>query len=74
MFTNHGFHHNKLGKQHLLHQIALMVYTLTEHETTVPTELGWNKSEDPITDDKPLNRINTRNKKVPIARSKDFLW
>ena len=34
---------------------------------------GWNKSDGSILEDKSLNRVTTRNRKLPVTRSKDFL-
>ena len=72
--TKHGLHHNKLGKQYLFHQIASIVYSLFEQKTTCPISLGWNKPDGSMSEDKSLNRVTTRNRKLPITRSKDFLW
>ena len=32
-YTRHGFHYNRLGKQYLFQQIALMVYSLLEQKS-----------------------------------------
>jgi hypothetical protein len=72
LFIKHGLHYNRLGKQHLFHQIALMVYSLLEQKTTCPISLGWNKPD--AFEDKPLNRVTTNNRKLPVTRCIDFLW
>jgi hypothetical protein len=36
LFTNHGLHHNRLGKQIFFHQIAITVYSLFEQRNTCP--------------------------------------
>jgi len=72
LYTRHGLHYNRSGKQHLFHQIALMVYSLLEQKTTCPISVGWNKPH--VSDDKPPNRATTRSRKLPVTRSTDFLW
>ena len=51
-----------------------MVYSLFEQKTTCPISLDWNKPDGSISEDKSLNRVTTRNRKLPVTRSKDFLW
>jgi hypothetical protein len=70
--VKHGLHHNRLGKQYSFHQIASMVYSLFEQKTTCPISLDWNKPDGSISEDKSLNRVTTRNRKLPVTRSKDF--
>ena len=70
----HGFQYNSLGKQLLFYQIASMVYSLFEQKTTCLISLGWNNPDDSIFQDKLLNKVSTRNRKLPVTRSKDFLW
>jgi hypothetical protein len=72
LYTRHGLNCNRLGKQYLFHQIALMVYSLLEQKTTCPISVGWNKPH--VSDDKPPNRATTRSRKLPVTRSTDFLW
>ena len=72
LYTKHRLHFNRIGKQYLLRQIATNIYSLFIHKTTSPISLGWNKIE--TLDSKLLNRATTRNRKVPITRSTDFLW
>jgi len=74
LFTKHGLHHNRLGKQYFFHQIASMVYYLFEQKTTYPIRLGWNIPNCAISEDKSLKRVTTRNRKLPVTRSKDILW
>jgi len=71
--TNHELHHNILGKQYLFHQISSMVYSLFEQKTTCPVSLSWNKPDGSISEDNSLNTVTTRNRKLQITRSKDFL-
>ena len=51
-----------------------MVYSLFEQKATCHISLGWNKPDGSISEDKLLNRDTTRNRKLPVTRSKDFLW
>ena len=48
------------------------VNSLSEQKTTYPISLGWNKPDGSVSDDKSLNRVITRNRKLPVTRSKDF--
>jgi hypothetical protein len=61
-----------MGKQLLFHQTASMMHSIFEWKTTCPISLGWNKPEDSVSQDKSLNRVTTRNRKLPVTRSKDF--
>jgi len=63
-----------LGKQYLFHQIASMLYSLFEQITTCPISLSWNKLDVSLSEDKSLHRVTTHNRKLPVTRSKDFLW
>jgi hypothetical protein len=45
LFTNHGLHHNRLGKQLFFHQIAIMVYSLFEQRNTNPISLSWHNED-----------------------------
>jgi len=72
LYTRHGLRYNRLGKRYLLHQIALMVYSLLEQKITCPIRVGWNKPD--ASEDKPPNRTTTCSRKLPVTRSTDFLW
>lgn len=72
LFTKHGLHYNRLGKQYLLHQLALKIYSLFVQKTSPPISLDWNKPE--ASEVKLLNRVTTRDRKLPVTRSTDFLW
>lgn len=72
LFTKHGLHYNKFGKYILLHQLALMIYSLFVQKNTCVISLDWYKPE--TSEDKLLNRASTRNRKQPVTRSTDFLW
>ena len=50
------------------------VNSLAEQKTTCPISLDWNKPDGSVAEDKSLNRVSTRNRKLPVMRSKDFLW
>jgi len=70
LYTKHGLHFNRIGKQYLLHQVATNIYSLFIHKTTSPISLGWNEIE--TSEGNSLNRATTRNRKAPITRSNDF--
>jgi hypothetical protein len=71
LYTRHGLHYNRLGKQYLFHQMGLMVYSLLEQKTTCPMSVGWNKPD--VSDNKPPNRATTQSRTSPVTRSTDFL-
>ena len=81
LFTNHGLHLNKSGKQLVSYQIASLLQSIFEHKISVPIILGWhNEIQDnniPICEENQVKlsiRNSSRNKKIPITRSNDFLW
>ena len=49
-----------------------MVYSLFEQKNACPISLGWNIPNGSISEDKSLNRVTTRNRKLPVTRSKGF--
>ena len=49
-----------------------MMYSLFEQKTTCPISLGRNEPDGTISEDKSRNRVTTRNRKLPVTRSKDF--
>ena len=49
------------------------VNSLSEQKNTCPVSLGWNKPDGHVSEDKSLNRVINRNRKLPVTRSKDFL-
>ena len=78
--TNHGLHLNKLGKQLVQHQIATLLHSIFEQKTSHPIILGWHEIQDEnnLTCDGnhvlTTNRNPSRNRKLPVTRSNDFLW
>jgi len=72
LFTKHGLHYNKFGKHCMLHQVALKIYSIFAQKTTPTISLDWNKTETP--EDNSFSRTTTRNRKLPVTRSTDFLW
>jgi len=81
LFTNHGLHLNKTGKRLVTYQITSLLQSIFEHKTSVPIILGWhNEIQDnniPICEGNQVKlsiRDSSRNKKIPITRSNDFLW
>ena len=80
LFTNHGLHRNKLGKNLVKLQLASFLLTEFVPNTSKPILLEWyeacietNGSED-NKQFKTSNRNSCRNRKVPVTRTKDFLW
>ena len=81
LFTTHGLHVNKSGKQFVTYQIASLLHLTFKQKTTDPIILGWPNE---IQDDNNLicevnqvklpNKNSSRKKKIPITRSNDFLW
>jgi len=41
---------------------------------TVICPINSNETNDPVTEEKSTNRVLNRNRRLPITRSKDFLW
>ena len=80
LFTKHGLHLNKLGKQLVNHQLASLIQTNFEQKTYHPIILGWHETQNSsdLTCDmihiKTSNRNSSHNRKMPVTRSKDFLW
>ena len=72
LFTKHGLHYNNFGKHCLLHQLALKIYSVVVPKTTCVISLEWNKPM--ASEDNLPNRATTRNRKVPVTRTTDFLW
>ena len=72
LFTKHGLHYNRLGKQYLLHQVALMICTLFMQNPSPPISLDWNEPE--ASEVKLPNRTTTHDRKSPVTRSTDCLW
>lgn len=74
LFTNHGLHHNKQGKNLVNLQLASFLLTTFVPGTSKPIPLEWyeaciemNGSED-IKKSKTSNRNSCRNRKVPVTR------
>jgi hypothetical protein len=81
LFTDHGLHLNKSGKRLVSYQIASLLQSVFEHKSSVPIILGWhNEIQDnniPICEGNQAKlsiRNSSRNKKIPITGSNDFLW
>jgi hypothetical protein len=80
LFTNHGLHRNKQGKNLVKLQLASFLYTTFVQRSAKSIPLEWNEecienndSED-IKTVKVSYRNSCRNRKVPVTRSNDFLW
>ena len=80
LFTNHGLHLNKLGKQLVHYQIASFLCYVFEPKNIVPITLKWYETheDDNLTYDENIVQTTKRNlyhnRKPPVTRSKDFLW
>jgi hypothetical protein len=80
LFTKNGLHLNKLGKQLVTCQIASLIHLFFEQKTS-PIILGWHnniRDNTNLTYDGIRNKLPSRNsshnRKMPVTRSKDFLW
>ena len=86
-FTKHGLHLNSTGKELIAKQIAEQIDQImnTSTKTEPPLPLLWKqeKSDEeisvveekaPVTTNKVIRRSSSRNKKVPVTRTTDFLW
>ena len=80
LFTNHGLHRNKLGKKLVNLQLASLLLTTLNQKTSNPISLGWHEKcveanqPEGINQRNTCNRNSTRNRKMPVTRSMDFLW
>ena len=85
LFTRHGLHQNKLGKQIIIAQISVHVssYLKGKIQTSIP--LAWHKpnteshdvkqSENPNANPRHTGlRNSSRPRRTPFTRSGDFLW
>jgi hypothetical protein len=79
LFTNHGLHLNKLGKNLVKLKLASFLYPAFVPITSKPIQLEWyeaciekNGSED-IKQFITSNRNSCRNRRIPVTRTKDFL-
>ena len=85
LFTRHGLHRNKLGKQIIIAQISAHVssYFKGKIQTSIP--LAWHEpntesqdvkqSENPDANPRQAgSRNSSRLRRTPITRSDDFLW
>jgi lysophospholipase L1-like esterase len=80
LFTNHGLHMNNLGKQLVTFQIATFLYSTFEQKKSPPISLSWyelQKCNHPAQEANSIisiTRNSSRNKRLPVTRSDDFLW
>ena len=80
LYTNHSLHHNKLGKILVKLQLASFPLASFVKDTSNPIPLEWYETRsvtDGIEDNKQFrtsNHNSSRIKKVPVTRTKDFLW
>jgi len=74
LYTKHGLHLNKLGKQLAQHQIASHLHSIFEQKTTHLIILGWHEKQgnkDKACDENqvPTYKNQSRNRKPPVTRS-----
>jgi len=80
LFTNHGLHHNKQGKNLVKFQLASFLLITFAQNTTKHIPLEWHETGIAINDSevtkecKVPNRNSCHNRKIPVTRTKDFLW
>jgi hypothetical protein len=77
LFTNHGLHLNKLGKQLVNYQISSLLHSTFEQKTSYPIILGWHETQDDntLTSDKNQVKISNRNSghksKIPVTSNRE---
>ena len=80
LFTKHGLHMNKIGKQIVNYQIASLLSTTTAQKKPQLIILDWHTTQacTYLSYEENLTTTSTRNsnrhKKCPVTRSSDFLW
>jgi hypothetical protein len=80
IFTNHGLHRNKLGKNLVKLQLASFLLTAFVQNTSKPISLEWYETCSVTNDNEDSKQLTTskrnscRNRKVPVTRTNDFLW
>jgi hypothetical protein len=77
LFTRHGLHRNKLGKNLITAQIANHIFSIFKCKTATPLPLVWLKPTEVLPDENQKNGImrnSSRHWKIPVTRSDDFLW
>ena len=80
LFTNHGLHMNKLGKQLVTCHIATLLYFTFDQKKSPRISLSWYKIQNikyPAQEDNQIisiTRNSSCNKRLPVTRSGDFLW
>jgi hypothetical protein len=81
LFTTHGLHHNKLGKQLVTLQLTHFLLNIFDQKRIQhPISLGWYETDEDNNLHCTLEQVNTcnrnssRNRKMPVTRSNDFLW
>jgi len=81
LFTKHGLHRNKLGKQLVTLQLThFLLNTFDQNRIQHPIFLRWYETDEDNNLHCTLEQVNTcnrnssRNRKMPVTRSNDFLW
>jgi len=78
LFTNHGLHRNKQGKNLVKFQLASFLLITFAQNTAKPIPLEWHEiciainDSEVIKECKVPNRNSCRNRKIPVTRTKDF--
>ena len=77
LFTKHGLHRNKYGKQLIVTQIANFILSIFNQKSLPPISLAWYTLTEVSIDENEKNNIkrnSSRPRKIPVTRSEDFLW
>jgi hypothetical protein len=89
LFTKHGLHLNKFGKELLSNQLGLSILSTLEKVSGNPIPLRWYDKKPqvkvpsinrpspaltPTNEQLPTEQAPKRTKKLPITRKDDFLW
>ena len=77
LFTRHGLHRNKLGKNLIIAQRANYIGNIFKCKTSTSYPLPWYESNEILAEENQMkngSRISSRLRKIPVTRSEDFLW
>ena len=72
LFTKHGLHRNRYGKQLVVTQIANYILSIFKQKSLPPIPLAWYTHTEVNTDN--IKRNCSRPRKIQVTRSDDFLW
>jgi hypothetical protein len=77
LFTRHGLHRNKLGKNLIVTQISNHIFSTFKCQTSTSIPLPKDEHSEVLPDEsqtKDATRSSNRLRKIPVTRSVDFLW